>query len=309
MAKYHIRKTGDAGICSAKPGQCPLGAGEDEHYSSENEARAAYELKQNEEMIRVLTGRNEKLKTELSSYREPDPKVFEKQRQDYSIGRNVEVDGIVFEIQKQPVNPVYTLDVLSGEPHPNLNGVTFQVIFSPSGDEITVWKAEDEDEEQVYTKKLVRDEMYVNLTETKVKALNEAFKYLKKNNIYFPPNAEEVEDYTRKLEWLSNFNEVEIAGHNLSFIDSTNGIEIWTLSKLRTPQVTPVYSMTVTSGNEKLSAEIVFKNGKVLNYESNNVFYEEISNEDKASFLVNLEKELSHEYESEWTQMVSNRRI
>ena len=43
MAKYHINpKTGNPGVCRAQEGKCPFGAA-DEHYSSPQEARLAYE--------------------------------------------------------------------------------------------------------------------------------------------------------------------------------------------------------------------------------------------------------------------------
>lgn len=43
MARFHIRpKTGDPGLCRAKPGNCPYG-GEDAHYTTADEARAAFE--------------------------------------------------------------------------------------------------------------------------------------------------------------------------------------------------------------------------------------------------------------------------
>ena len=42
MAKYHINpKTGNAGICRAQAGGCPFG-GDDEHYSTREEALTAY---------------------------------------------------------------------------------------------------------------------------------------------------------------------------------------------------------------------------------------------------------------------------
>lgn len=43
MAKYHINpQTGDPGVCKAIAGGCPFG-GEEEHYTSKEAARAAYE--------------------------------------------------------------------------------------------------------------------------------------------------------------------------------------------------------------------------------------------------------------------------
>jgi len=42
---YHINPaTGDPGKCSAKKGNCPFG-GDDEHYTSSESAREAYEVK------------------------------------------------------------------------------------------------------------------------------------------------------------------------------------------------------------------------------------------------------------------------
>lgn len=42
MAKYHSNNKGEPGVCSAQPGNCPFG-GEEDHYSSAQEARQAYE--------------------------------------------------------------------------------------------------------------------------------------------------------------------------------------------------------------------------------------------------------------------------
>lgn len=42
MAKYHVNRAGEAGPCKATKGGCPFG-GEDEHYSSPEAARAAFE--------------------------------------------------------------------------------------------------------------------------------------------------------------------------------------------------------------------------------------------------------------------------
>lgn len=42
MAKYHINRTGDAGLCKATLGNCPFGDAVD-HYDTAEEARAAYE--------------------------------------------------------------------------------------------------------------------------------------------------------------------------------------------------------------------------------------------------------------------------
>lgn len=47
MTKFHIRANGDPGPCSAAPGNCPLKRGEDEHYPTPQEARAAYEAQKN----------------------------------------------------------------------------------------------------------------------------------------------------------------------------------------------------------------------------------------------------------------------
>lgn len=45
MAKYHINNSGDVGECSARAGNCPFG-GADEHYTSAEAARTAYESRQ-----------------------------------------------------------------------------------------------------------------------------------------------------------------------------------------------------------------------------------------------------------------------
>lgn len=42
MAKFHINNSGEAGACSATKGNCPFG-GEDDHFTSAEAARAAYE--------------------------------------------------------------------------------------------------------------------------------------------------------------------------------------------------------------------------------------------------------------------------
>lgn len=42
MARYHLNKNGDPGVCSAKPGNCPFG-GEEDHFTSAESARAAFE--------------------------------------------------------------------------------------------------------------------------------------------------------------------------------------------------------------------------------------------------------------------------
>lgn len=44
MAKYHLKENGDPARCRAKLRACPRG-GEADHYSSKDEARAAYEAK------------------------------------------------------------------------------------------------------------------------------------------------------------------------------------------------------------------------------------------------------------------------
>lgn len=46
MTKYHLTRKGEPGVCQAKPGGCPLGEQED-HYSSPDEARAAFEAANN----------------------------------------------------------------------------------------------------------------------------------------------------------------------------------------------------------------------------------------------------------------------
>ena len=42
MARYHINKKGEAGLCRATTGKCPFG-GANVHYSSKEEARIGYE--------------------------------------------------------------------------------------------------------------------------------------------------------------------------------------------------------------------------------------------------------------------------
>jgi len=42
MAKFHVNDMGEAGRCRAKAGNCPF-AGDEDHYSSPEEARVAYE--------------------------------------------------------------------------------------------------------------------------------------------------------------------------------------------------------------------------------------------------------------------------
>lgn len=42
MTRYHIRDTGEPGLCRAMDGNCPYSPGS-EHYSSKDEARKAYE--------------------------------------------------------------------------------------------------------------------------------------------------------------------------------------------------------------------------------------------------------------------------
>lgn len=43
MSRYHINKKGEPGICSAEV-KCPLGGGEEQHYSTPEKARQAFEL-------------------------------------------------------------------------------------------------------------------------------------------------------------------------------------------------------------------------------------------------------------------------
>ena len=45
MAKYHVNSKGEPGICSAQSGNCPFG-GENDHYSSAEDARVAFEKSQ-----------------------------------------------------------------------------------------------------------------------------------------------------------------------------------------------------------------------------------------------------------------------
>lgn len=47
MSKFHINWKGEPGVCTAKPGNCPLGGGEEDHFASKDEARAAYEAAHN----------------------------------------------------------------------------------------------------------------------------------------------------------------------------------------------------------------------------------------------------------------------
>jgi hypothetical protein len=46
MAKYHLNKNGDTGLCSAAKGNCPFG-GDEDHFTSPEAARSAFEASQN----------------------------------------------------------------------------------------------------------------------------------------------------------------------------------------------------------------------------------------------------------------------
>lgn len=58
MAKFHINPgTGNPGSCSAQAGNCPFG-NDDEHYTSEEAARAAYEKQMDSESFSVVRDRD-----------------------------------------------------------------------------------------------------------------------------------------------------------------------------------------------------------------------------------------------------------
>lgn len=60
MAKYHISpSTGRPNLCQATKKACPLG-GEDDHYSSKDEARAAYEQKQGSQVTPAVKKRRKR---------------------------------------------------------------------------------------------------------------------------------------------------------------------------------------------------------------------------------------------------------
>lgn len=73
MAKYHINpKTGNPGLCKAKD-NCPFG-GADEHYSSKDVARAAYEASKNPfSASNMKDYANEPLLDELKAWVTPGP--------------------------------------------------------------------------------------------------------------------------------------------------------------------------------------------------------------------------------------------
>ena len=43
MKKFHYNSAGEPGVCSAKPGNCPFGFSENEHFDSESDARKSFE--------------------------------------------------------------------------------------------------------------------------------------------------------------------------------------------------------------------------------------------------------------------------
>lgn len=58
MAKFHINPdSGNPGSCSAQAGNCPFGS-DDEHYTSEDAARAAYERQMDSESFSVVRDRD-----------------------------------------------------------------------------------------------------------------------------------------------------------------------------------------------------------------------------------------------------------
>lgn len=65
MAKYHVNSAGEAGTCRATKGGCPFG-GEDEHYSSPEAARAAFEESMENETTTRYSRPNLPLRVERS---------------------------------------------------------------------------------------------------------------------------------------------------------------------------------------------------------------------------------------------------
>lgn len=66
MSKFHINDEGNPGPCSAEF-RCPFGDLDDDHYSSPQEARDAYEVKMNNQMIETLTARNAEIEKERNT--------------------------------------------------------------------------------------------------------------------------------------------------------------------------------------------------------------------------------------------------
>lgn len=60
MPRYHITKAGNPGVCKAKH-RCPLGDMEADHYDSKEEARSAFELKQENEDLLAAFKKSETL--------------------------------------------------------------------------------------------------------------------------------------------------------------------------------------------------------------------------------------------------------
>lgn len=65
MAKYHVNNEGNPGPCGAEKGNCPFG-GEEEHYSSFEDARMAYEQSMSQASVKKLS--KQKLSTVASSH-------------------------------------------------------------------------------------------------------------------------------------------------------------------------------------------------------------------------------------------------
>ena len=58
--RYHVNpKTGNPGVCHAQAGKCPFG-GDENHYPSENEARAAYEQKMAHMVVKAVSKKSAK---------------------------------------------------------------------------------------------------------------------------------------------------------------------------------------------------------------------------------------------------------
>lgn len=64
MSKFHVNDEGNPGPCGANY-NCPFGDMDSDHYSSPQEARNAYEVKMNNQMIETLTNRNAELENSI----------------------------------------------------------------------------------------------------------------------------------------------------------------------------------------------------------------------------------------------------
>lgn len=67
MSKFHINDEGNPGPCSAEF-RCPFGDLDDDHFSSPQEARDAYEVKMNNQMIETLIARNSQIEKARNSF-------------------------------------------------------------------------------------------------------------------------------------------------------------------------------------------------------------------------------------------------